>query len=126
MIGMIIDDAVRLVYEVKEVSGRENWNKTLNTLNGHFHSPQWRIDKARELIKRNVRAAKQVLLKSADTPALELATDALLIEACAGFMKAKRECRHPRAQRQVDEYFCPDCGKRWDANDTEFMDTNWE
>jgi hypothetical protein len=26
---------------------------------------------------------------------------------------------HQRVQRQGDEMFCPDCGKRWDVDDPE-------
>lgn len=114
-----IEHACRLTYEVREVSGSEFWQKTLATLADHYASGNWRIDKARDLIRRNVREAKQRTHMNVDTPAIELATDALLVETMASFMKQKRECQHPCKQRQVDEYYCPACNKRWDVNEDE-------
>ena len=111
-----LDHACRLVYEVKTLTGRENWQKTSANLKAHFNSPGWDYDKARDLIRRNVRSAKQTLLLSADTPAIELATVSLLVELVSGFLRERADCKHPRKQRQGDEYYCPDCNRRWEID----------
>jgi hypothetical protein len=123
--NVTLDAACRLIYEVKTLTGSTNWTRTVDTLKAHFNSPHWDYHKARELIRRHVREAKRSMLSSADTPAIELATDALLVELACTFKRDKVECRHVRKQRQQDEYFCPDCKTRWEVDgdgDEEYYD----
>lgn len=115
----ILDDAIRLCHEVRYVSGKQHWDMTRETLRGHYNAPGFDVTRARELIRRHVRNAKQWAAPSADVPAIELATDALLVETVADFLRTKLECQHPRKQRQCDEYYCPACGKRWEASDSD-------
>ena len=104
-----------------------NWLKTLRTLHRHRHSGSFHKEKAKSLIANNVRDAVNSLGQANDGVfteiAANMATDMLYREALImikdrDFNAFKsfntRECTHENKQRQQDEYFCSECGRRWE------------
>lgn len=104
-----------------------NWLKTLRTLHRHRHSGSFHKEKAKSLISNNVRDAINSIGGANDRVftdiAANMATDMLYREASI-MIKDKdlnafklfntRECIHENKQRQQDEYFCSECGRRWE------------
>lgn len=109
--------AAVLVLEVVERTGKDNWQKTVRTLARHYHSAAWDREKALKLITNNVQDAKRTGRWPPDALAVTDAAERLYNMAIDGIEAIEAECRHPRKQRQADEYFCPDCGRRWEVDE---------